>query len=184
MIDKDLNYIAVLCEGGAEDTIINILLENNLLTFSMEDMLENRTIRERSADRFVNNYLKKTLNKKVIVLRVLDSKKENFNFDKHEAYKHKIQGVINIITAPEIEILIIISEDRYNDYKNKYNSKRPSRYCTEVLKFKNCKSVDFVKKYFSNTSKLLNALKLYNQYCINSSNEYGIFHLLKEEYKK
>ena len=48
------------------------------------------------------------------MLRVLDSRREKFKISK--AYEHKID-VINVITAPEIEMLIILNEGKYDAYK-------------------------------------------------------------------
>jgi len=45
---------------------------------------------------------------KISVIRILDSRRENFKLSK--AYEHKVD-VINVITAPEIEMLIIFNED-------------------------------------------------------------------------
>lgn len=42
-------------------------------------------------------------------------------------------NVIDVITSPEIEMLIIINEDKYTDFQ-KYKSKlKPSEYCIEKL---------------------------------------------------
>ena len=40
-------YVACICEGGAEETIINILLDNNCLIFSREQLLEEKPLREK-----------------------------------------------------------------------------------------------------------------------------------------
>lgn len=36
-------YIACVCEGSAEAAIIDVLVDNNLLIFTREDMLENNS---------------------------------------------------------------------------------------------------------------------------------------------
>lgn len=36
-------YIACICEGAAEQAIIEVLLENDLLVFEYSDMLERRS---------------------------------------------------------------------------------------------------------------------------------------------
>ena len=41
-------YIACICEGSAETAIIDVLVDNNLLIFTREDMLEENVIRCRS----------------------------------------------------------------------------------------------------------------------------------------
>ena len=38
-------YIACICEGSAEQAIMDLLLENNKLEFSKEQLLEEETIR-------------------------------------------------------------------------------------------------------------------------------------------
>ena len=49
MISSD-NYVACMCEGGAEDAIIKILLDNERLCFSWQQTLdEDRLIRRCNA---------------------------------------------------------------------------------------------------------------------------------------
>ena len=97
-------YIACIAEGTAEEVIINILLDNHLLIFEREDLIEERVLRERSASSFENRHLRKGFDGSITVFRILDSRRENFKLSK--AYQHKV-NVVNIITAPEIEMLII-----------------------------------------------------------------------------
>ena len=48
-------YIACICEGSAETAIIDVLVDNNLLIFTREDMLEENVIRCRSAKGISSN---------------------------------------------------------------------------------------------------------------------------------
>ena len=50
-----------------------------------------------------------------------------------------------IITAPEIEMLIIHSEGAYERFKR--SGKKPSEFCKADLRMHNVKSYDFVKDY-------------------------------------
>ena len=111
---KLAKYKACICEGAAESAIIDILLEHELLIFPREEMIEEKVIRCRSAKRFEQKYLRKDYVNKISIIRILDSRKENFNLSK--AYKNKVD-VINVITAPEIEMLIIFSKDEYTRFK-------------------------------------------------------------------
>ena len=52
-------YIACICEGSAEAAIIDVLVDNNLLIFTREDMLEESVIRCRSAKTFEERFLRK-----------------------------------------------------------------------------------------------------------------------------
>lgn len=54
---KLAKYKACICEGSAESAIIDILVDNNLLIFTREEMLDERVIRCRSAKNFEERYL-------------------------------------------------------------------------------------------------------------------------------
>ena len=46
------NYKACICEGSAENAIMDILLDYNLLIFNREEMIEEEVIRCREAKKF------------------------------------------------------------------------------------------------------------------------------------
>ena len=138
-------YIACICEGAAEQAIIECLLDANKLIFTYDDMIEGEVIRCRSAKKFEERYLRKGFDEKITVLRILDSRREKFKLSK--AYAPKID-VINVITAPEIEMLIILNEGKYAEYK-KSN--------------KNVKSTEFLKEYFADASVLVSAIIEYKR---------------------
>jgi uncharacterized protein YnzC (UPF0291/DUF896 family) len=75
---KLAKYKACICEGSAESAIIDILVDNNLLIFSREEMLDESVIRCRSAKRFEERYLRKGFDDQVSVIRILDSRREDF----------------------------------------------------------------------------------------------------------
>ena len=52
-------YKAVLCEGSAEEVILNILLDNHLLIFEKEELIEEKVLRCRDARTFERRYLRK-----------------------------------------------------------------------------------------------------------------------------
>ena len=108
-------YVACICEGGAESAILDLLLDSHKLIFEREDLLEERVLSCRSGKEFQERYLRKGFTEKITVYRILDSRRENFNIGK--AYKPKVE-IKNIITAPEIEMLIICKEDKYEEYQN------------------------------------------------------------------
>lgn len=138
--------------------IINILLDNELLIFKREDLIEQELLSCRSAKAFEERYLRKTFDDKISVIRILDSRKEKFKLSK--AYENKVD-VINVISAPEIEILIILNEDKLQDYKK--SKLKPSDFCKQVLKMHNVKRYDFVFDYFSNAKRLIDILNQYKK---------------------
>ena len=167
-------YKACICEGSAENAIIDILLDNDLLIFTREEMLEEEVIRYRDGKRFEEKYLRKGFLEKISVIRILDSRRENFKLSK--AYEQKVD-VINVITAPEIEMLIIFNEDKYKEFKK--SGKKPSDFCKEDLMMTSVKSYRFVKDYFSDPDILLTSIKKYHEISKIRKGEYTLLDLLK-----
>jgi hypothetical protein len=168
-------YIACICEGSAEQAIMELLLDNNKLIFPREKLLEEEIIRQRSGEKFETRYLRKNFNKKITVLRILDSRKENFKLSK--AYVDKV-SVIDVITAPEIEMLIILNENKYNEFHKVKSKMKPSEFCKTVLNFSSVKSYEFVKSYFSDTDKLIESIRKYRKVSNIPKGENTLFDLL------
>ncbi len=173
-MNLDGYYVACICEGSAEQAIMELLLDENKLIFSNEQLLEEEIIRCRSAKKFEETYLRKGFSKDIKVVRILDSRKENFKLSK--AYKNKI-SVIDIITAPEIEMLIIFNEGKYEEFKK--SKMKPSEFCKIILKLSSVKNYKFVKDYFSNTDKLLKSIHEYKRVSNIQKGEHTLFDLLK-----
>lgn len=118
--------------------------------------------------------MRKGFDDQVSVIRILDSRREDFRLSK--AYEHKVD-VINVITAPEIEMLIIHSEGAYDKFKR--SGKKPSEFCKTDLRMHDVKSYDFVKDYFSNPQTLISAIKEYRRTANIPKGEYSLSDLLK-----
>ena len=166
-------YKACICEGSAENAIIDILLDNDLWIFPREELSDEKVIRCRDGKRFEERYLRKVPDEKVSVIRILDSRRENFKVSK--AYEYMVD-VINVITAPEIEMLIIFSEDKYREFKK--SGKKPSEFCRETLQMPNVKSYSFVKEYFADPATLVAAIKKYHEMSRIRKSEYTLLDIL------
>ena len=169
-------YVACIVEGGAESAVIDILLENDLLIFSREQMLDERTLRNRSASDFTRSYLNKKYKGKITVLRILDSRNTAFKISK--PYDEKIDNIYDIVTAPEIEMLIILAENKYREWKS--SGKKPSEFCKSTLKLTHVKQYDFIKSYFLDAEKLLRAISDYVRYSHIPAKEECLCSLIKE----
>ena len=110
----------------------------------------------------------------ITVLRILDSRREQFRLSK--AYVDKIE-VINVITAPEIEMLIIFRKGKYEEYKR--SGMKPSEFSKIELRYSNVKNAEFVKSYFADTAILISALKEYKRVSHIQRGEYTLADLLK-----
>ena len=84
-------YIACLCEGAAEQTIMELLLDAGRLQFTYDNLLEGEVLRCRKAKTFEERYLRKGFTEGITILRILDSRSENFKLSK--AYEHKVKAV-------------------------------------------------------------------------------------------
>ena len=170
-------YVACIAEGGAETTILELLLDNHLLIFERERLLDEKILRCRSARAFESRYLRLGFEGTITVFRILDSRSENFKLSK--AYRHKVD-VINIITAPEIEILVILNENKYKEYKK--SGMKPNEFCKGSLKLQNVKSPKFVKEYFADKDILIEAIRKYASVSKKRPGEYTLLDLLCKKY--
>lgn len=171
---KLADYKACICEGSAENAIIDILLDYGLLIFDREELIEEKVIRCRDGRKFEEKYLRKGFKYKISIIRILDSRRENFKISK--AYAGKVD-IINVVTAPEIEMLIIFNENKYKDFKK--SGKKPSVFCKEDLKMAEVKAYDFVRAYFNNPKTLVDAIKKYHEMSKVPKGEYTLLDLLK-----
>ena len=89
----------------------------------------------------------------ITVYRILDSTNENFKLS--GPYLKRVT-VVNIITAPEIEMLVIHAEGKYDDYSRK--RMKPSDYVKQHLKLGKIKSYEFAKRYFADDELLVEAI--------------------------
>ncbi|NDO49875.1 hypothetical protein FMM75_10940 [Lachnospiraceae bacterium MD335] len=172
-------YIACICEGGAERAIMDLLLDSRKLIFDRTDLIEEEVLRCRSGKEFEERYLRKGFSEKITIYWIHDSRSEKFKLSK--AYEHKVD-VKNVITAPEIEKLIICNEGKYTDFEKKARKNpklKPSSYCKSELNHKNVKNYDFVKEYFADMQVLLDALHEYRRISKIRGDEMTIWDLLR-----
>lgn len=169
-----------ICEGAAERAIIERLLEWDCLIFTKEQLMDRAILdkRYRNAKNLENEYLNKYFGEyKIRIYRILDSKKEASCFRLSRKFQDNVE-IVNAITSPEIEMLVIIAEGKYDEYTNKYGGGRnkllPNEYLKQKLGFSNVKSYEFVYSYFKDKVTLLETLKKYSRGKTNS-----IYDLLK-----
>ena len=169
------SFVACICEGGAETEIIEMLLDKDLLIFKKQQLIGEEFLKRISAKKFQKKYLHFAYDKKIIILRIIDSRNEKFTLN--EVYRCQVE-VIDVITAPEIEMLIIINEDKYRKFCTS-GIQKPSDYCKQVLKINTVKSPTFIKEYFSNIDDLVKSIREYCRIHKKRKNEHNLCDLLK-----
>jgi len=184
------HLIACICEGGTENTYIRMFLENKVLIFDETQLLEEEPVRERSIKNFEKKFMGKSFNKKLVFLRILDSRGEEFKICQLSKVNQKrVADVVNVYTRPEIEMILICAEDIFEDYhqyvarkKGSSGTSKPSEYCKEVLGLQDCKRPVFLEQYFSDPEKLIRAICRYGQKMGRKSNdEFFLSDLLKPD---
>lgn len=171
-------YVACICEGGAEWVIINKLLDSNSLIFKREDLIDSRILSRMKPKEFAEKYLNVDYSEKVTILRILDSPREKFKVPKQ--YKDKVK-VVDVLTTPEIEMLVICNKGLFADFKKKQNKSNytPSRYCKEKLRLKNVKTKKFVARYFKDSKIIVASIKEYYKYSYHSKDRHSLYDILK-----
>lgn len=156
----------LMCEGPNELEIIRMLLEHNRLIFTADDLLN---LTPYHARQIVSNPTVKTaLNLyygEVKVLRIGDKLNEELKIPKE--YKGKIKGVEKYCTKPELEMLLIISEELNGKFEKEKSKKSPKSFSKENIVY-NKKHYDnstaFYRDYYGHRIDLLvNTIKKYKQ---------------------
>lgn len=157
---------------------VQLRFARSSVTFCAKRDMNEEVIRCRSAKVFEQRYLRKEFKSKITVLRVLDSHSEGFRLS--PAYEHKVDNIINVVTSPEIEMLLILAEDKYEEYMKKSSSMSPSVFCKQVLKMKDkIKSREFVREYFADIDMLVSTIQEYKKKRILKKGEIYLADLLK-----
>lgn len=170
--------IFCMCEGAAESSVVDILLNDDKLIFKRKQLHDYSTIRRISAKDFEKNYLGFNFSYKPVLIRLTDRANEMFRLSTY--YKDKID-VYNVVTRREIEMLVIHSENKYDDYKK--SGKSPSRYCKENLRLPNIKKSIFWNSYYRNSEDLISAINDYDKKTQNMKSVYTLRDLIKPQFQ-
>ncbi len=169
-------YVICICEGAAEQAIIELLLDHDSLIFNNDNLVGKEITRKRKASEIQTSFLNRAYQQQVNILRILDSRKDAFKLAPLYAERYPIY---NIYTRPEIEMLLIIAEGQSEKYLQKAKSRyKPSSYCAEILfPGEHIKSREFIRDYFAKIDRLHSAIRLYYQQA-GKKDEPNLFHLL------
>lgn len=178
--------LLIMCEGNNELTIVNLLLDADRFLFTRNDLLglvpyHARQIKSSSIVRLALEQY----NNKVEVLRIGDILSDLLVIP--DEYLSLISSVSKFCTKPELEILLIINEGRYNEYtKLKAGSHKisPKSFCKANIIYGHTQydnSSDFYRRYYGKRIDLLvNNIKTYHQLQkAHRKDEYYLASLLK-----
>lgn len=135
-------YVLLSCEGGAEDAIVRMLLEEGAFCFDRSRVID--VTRLRVASDIERQYLGYEYELPVALLYVTDSLRSRFELS--PLYR-SMCTVHRICTRPEIEMLVIISEGCYDDFAK--TRMKPSVYCKQKLGMRGIKRPEEVRRYWT-----------------------------------
>ena len=107
----------IMCEGPNELKVMNILLENDALIFTEDDLLGLTAYHARQikSSTQVRTALNLYPGNDVLVMRVGDKQTDKLTIPTDS--KEKITGIEKYCTMPELEMLLIISEGLVKEYE-------------------------------------------------------------------
>lgn len=132
-----------MCEGANEEKLLELLLDNNKLVITRDDLIGRKPYHIRGLD---NPYIKSELrryNKEVLIYRIGDKQNDKLKIPvelKDIVFK---KNIYKYCTKPELEVLIIINEKQYRDFLKSKMS--PKEYAKKNIKYN--------KKYYDNATQ-------------------------------
>ena len=157
----------IMCEGPNELAVINILLENDALIFTEDDLLGLTAYHARQIR--TSTQVKAALNmypdNDVLVMRVGDKQSDALTIPAD--YQKKITGIEKYCTLPELEMLLIISEGLVKEYEKVKSEVDPKAFAKEHIRFNRIRynnSTQFFKDYYAgDCGKLIHAIREYKR---------------------
>ncbi len=159
----------IMCEGTDELAVINILLDNDMLKISKDDLIGLQPYHARQIDKsvVVQTQIRMYPDKDIKILRIGDKQSDVLRIPREFRYKLSNAVIEKYCTLPELEILLIISEDKLSDYEKVKSKVMASEFAKGNIQFnrkKYSKSVKFYEDYFEGRPKLLaELLRKYKQ---------------------
>lgn len=149
--------ILMMCEGSNELEIMRILLKNDCLKYSEDDLLNVTPYHARQIEK--NSAVKTALNLyqgEVKVFRIGDGFGDKLRIPKD--YKDKIISVEKYCTKPELEMLLIIAEKMTAEFEKVKSSVKAKDFAKKHIRCGRRKydnSSAFYQEYFGNRAEIL-----------------------------
>lgn len=174
--------ILIMCEGPNELKIVNLLLDNNKLKFTRDNLLDMRPFHARQ---LTSSQLKPALDAyhgDIEIYRIGDKMSDALKVPKELLPVIKSQA--KFCTKPELEMLLIIAENKASDFEKLKAKQKPKDFCKQNVIFKRKKydnSTVFYDDYFGDRIELLvSAITEYHRtHGKHKSDEGYLFDLLK-----
>lgn len=148
--------ILIMCEGPNELKVLNLLLDSGKLKFTRDDLLDMRPFHARQ---LTSPQLKPALDAyhgNIEIYRVGDTMTDALKIPKELI--PQIQAQKKFCTKPELEMLLIIAENKVAEFEKVKSKQKPKSFCKKNVSFNRKKydnSTAFFEEYFQNNIDLL-----------------------------
>jgi hypothetical protein len=177
----DSTQYVVLCEGNVEKAICDLLIEHEILHFSLDQLIVSGGViglpYEKLVPHIAFDYTSDGI-EKIRIYRIRDKKDHRFRIGL--VHRQILRGPVDLVTRPEIEILYIISAGKYDDYTRNYIQEyKPSQYAKIILGCADIKSYQYAKRYFHDIDRLVDTINFYHR---TKPGEINLWHILRSNY--
>ena len=151
-----MGKILVMTEGPNELGLMNLLLDEEKLVFTRDDLLDLRPFHARQ---LTSPHLLPSLTHyhgDLSVYRIGDALNDKLKIPAE--LLSRIEEERKFCTKPELEILLVIAENRAKDFEKEKSKKSPKEFCKEHLRFQGKRydnSTEFFLNYFSGRIEFL-----------------------------
>lgn len=160
--------LLVMCEGPNEKAVVDMLLDAGHLNFSRDDLVGLAVYHARQLTAPVIKTALSIYTDEFQVYRIGDSMSDKLSVPAN--YQDRIRGVRKFCTKPELEMLLIIAEDKEAEFERVKAGKhkmKPKDFCKANVvhnrkRYDN--STQFYRDYFgTNIKTLMDAIAKYKQ---------------------
>ena len=173
----------IMCEGPNEKKIMELLLEHDQLIFQQEDLVGLSIYHARQIEKSTAVQANlRIYGGEVAVLRIGDKMSDRLKIPAE--FRHQIMDVKKYCTLPELEILLIISENMFKEYDKGKSHKHPKQFAKEHIMFNKMKyngASEFYEQYYgTDIPKLIHTIREYkHRNHSHKEDEHYLFELLK-----
>lgn len=172
----------IMCEGTNEETLINLLLDNNKLKITRDDLIGRKPYNVRQLKNPVIKTELKHYNNKVIIYRVGDTQNDRLVIPNDLNKIVLRENIFKFCTKPEMEILLIINENLISEFNKSKES--PKDFAKRNIIYNGIRydqSNSFLETYYGGRriSKLVDNIKKYKHMKKHEKDELFLADLLK-----
>lgn len=153
-----------MCEGTNEETLVNLLLDNDKFIFTRDDLIGLRPYNIRQLKHPLIKSELKHFNEPILIYRIGDKQTDKLVIPKELKKQIFNENIYKYCTKPELEIILIIHENMIKEY-NKSN-RSPKSFAKDKIRLNGRKydqSNGFLKRYYSNADDLVNDIMEYKR---------------------